>query len=213
VRAASNSLPYELLGDKGSQSMHVKVRAPAELSAAILDNRTMVLNNQYLISSIHNGEPDSMPRRKQLAITERQFEVLSLLWEHGAMTVRDLLDRLDRDHPLPYTTVLGLLQNMERAGLATHEVENQTHRYCASLSREEATGTLLTDFVTRFFRGSAERLVLGLVTADQLSADDLRQIEAQLIQNSQRQPKPRRGQKPSSRAAKKSPSKPKRRKS
>jgi predicted transcriptional regulator len=124
-----------------------------------------------------------MPRRKQLAITERQFEVLTLLWEHGPLTVRDLLDHLDRDHPLPYTTVLGLLQNMERAKLVTHDVENQTHRYRAVLSREEATGTLLTDFVARFFRGSAERLVLGLVDADQLSADDLRQIEAQLAQS------------------------------
>jgi predicted transcriptional regulator len=137
-----------------------------------------------------------MPRRKQLAITERQFEVLTLLWEHGPLTVRELLDLLDRDHPLPYTTVLGLLQNMERAKLVTHEAENQTHRYCAVLSREEATGTLLTDFVARFFRGSAERLVLGLVDADQLSADDLRQIEAQLAQSPQETSKPSRGQKP-----------------
>jgi predicted transcriptional regulator len=153
-----------------------------------------------------------MPRRKQLAITERQFEVLSLLWEHGPMTVRDLLDHLDRDHPLPYTTVLGLLQNMERAGLATHEVENQTHRYRALLSREQATGTLLSDFVARFFRGSAERLVLGLVDAEQLSADDLRQIEAQLARMPQRIPKPPRGRKSSSRSATNSPSKAKRRK-
>jgi predicted transcriptional regulator len=153
-----------------------------------------------------------MPRRKQLAITERQFEVLSLLWEHGPMTVRDLLDRLDRDHPLPYTTVLGLLQNMERAGLVAHDVENQTHRYRALLSREQATGTLLSDFVARFFRGSAERLVLGLVDADQLSAEDLRQIEAQLGQTSQRTPKAPRGGKSSSRSSTNSPSRTKRRK-
>jgi predicted transcriptional regulator len=117
---------------------------------------------------------------------------------------------LDRDHPLPYTTVLGLLQNMERAKLVTHEAENQTHRYRAVLSREEATGTLLTDFVARFFRGSAERLVLGLVDADQLSADDLRQIEAQLAQSPQETSKPSRGQKPT-RTRKKSQPKSKRR--
>ncbi|HET6326370.1 MAG TPA: BlaI/MecI/CopY family transcriptional regulator [Planctomycetaceae bacterium] len=152
-----------------------------------------------------------MPRRKQLAITERQFEVLSLLWEHGPMTVRELLDRLDREHPLPYTTVLGLLQNMERAGLATHDVENQTHRYRALLSREQATGTLLTDFVSRFFRGSAERLVLGLVDSEQLSAADLKQIETQLVRNPPRTSKSR-GQRPSSQTTNNSPSKAKRRK-
>jgi predicted transcriptional regulator len=95
----------------------------------------------------------------------------------------------------------------------THDVENQTHRYRALLSREQATGTLLTDFVARFFRGSAERLVLGLVDADQLSAEDLRQIEAQLAQTPQRTPKATRGtQKSSSRSATNSPSKAKRRK-
>ena len=121
-----------------------------------------------------------MPRHKQLAITQRHFEVLGLLWEHGPMTVRELLERLPREQPLPYTTVLGLLQNMERAGLATHDVESQTHRYRALVSRQQATGTLLSDFVERFFRGSAERLVLGLVDAQRLSAADLRKIEARL---------------------------------
>ena len=121
-----------------------------------------------------------MPRRKQLAITQRHFEVLSLLWEHGPMTVRELLERLPSERPLPYTTVLGLLQNMERAGLAAHDVESQTHRYRAMVSRQHATGTLLSDFIERFFRGSAARLVLGLVDAQKLSAADLREIEARL---------------------------------
>jgi predicted transcriptional regulator len=121
-----------------------------------------------------------MPRRKQLAITQRHFEVLSLLWEHGPLTVRELLERIPSERPLPYTTVLGLVQNMERAGLAAHDVESQTHRYRALVSRQEATGTLLSDFIERFFRGSAERLVLGLVDAQQLSAADLREIEARL---------------------------------
>jgi len=121
-----------------------------------------------------------MPARKQLAITERQFEALSLLWEHGPLTVRELLDRMQGSRPLPYTTVLGLLQGMERAGLATHDVENQTHRYRATLTRREATGNLLSDFVARFFRGSAERLVLGLLDGEQLTPADLDQIKQQL---------------------------------
>ncbi len=123
-----------------------------------------------------------MAGRKPLALSARQFEVLSLLWEHGPMTVRELLGRLPGGAAVPYTTVLGLLQSMERAGLVTHDPESQAHRYRPLVTREQGTGNLLADFVQRFFRGSAERLVLSLVDTRQLSPEDLRQIEAQLEQ-------------------------------
>ena len=121
-----------------------------------------------------------MAGRKTIAITERQFEVLGLLWEHGPLTVREVRERLPRGGEVPYTTVLGLLQNMERASLVAHEADSHAHRYRPLVSRQEATGTLLGDFLKRFFRGSARRLVLSLVDARHLSAEDLREIEAKL---------------------------------
>lgn len=125
-----------------------------------------------------------MARGKQLAITERQFEVLNILWEHGPLTVREIREYLNREDDLPYTTVLGLLQVMEREGQVTHEQENQTHRYRPLLSKHQGTSQLLTDFVKRFFCGAAEKLVLGLIDARQLSADDLRDLEAKLAATS-----------------------------
>lgn len=123
-----------------------------------------------------------MAGRKSIAITERQFEVLGLLWEHGPMTVREVRERLPRRGEVPYTTVLGLLQNMERAGLVAHDADSAAHRYRPLLSRQQATGTLLGDFLKRFFSGSAQRLVLSLVDARHLSAEELRQIETQLAE-------------------------------
>ena len=70
-----------------------------------------------------------MAGRKVLAITERQFAVLRVLWEHGPLTVRGLMEHLPRGDRQPYTTVLGLLQGMEKAGLVDHEKEGLTHRY------------------------------------------------------------------------------------
>jgi predicted transcriptional regulator len=123
-----------------------------------------------------------MAGRKTLAMTDRQFTALRVLWEHGPLTVRQLMEHLPRGDRQPYTTVLGLLQNMERAGLVTHEEEGLTYRYAPAVSRQEATGRLLHDFVQRFFRGSAEALVLGLVDAEALSPEELRDIEARLNQ-------------------------------
>ncbi len=125
-----------------------------------------------------------MAGRKSIAITDRQFQALQVLWEYGALTVRELMDHLPKGARQPYTTVLGLLQNMEKAGLVDHEEQGTTYRYRPTLNRQEATRTLLSDFVTRFFRGSAEALVLGLVDSQTLSADGLSEIDAKLKQSS-----------------------------
>ena len=121
-----------------------------------------------------------MAGRRVLAITERQFRVMRLLWEHGPLTVRELMEHLDRGDDQPYTTVLGLMQTMEKSGLVAHEKEGLTHRYRPLVSRQEATGSLLGDFLSRFFHGSAEQLVLGLVDAEHLSPAQLAAIEARI---------------------------------
>jgi predicted transcriptional regulator len=125
-------------------------------------------------------EVEVMAGRKVLVITERQFAVLRVLWEHGPQTVRGLMGHLTRGARQPYTTVLGLLQSMEKAGLVDHEKEGLTHRYRPVVTRREATGSLLSDFLARFFHGSAEQLILGLVDAEKLAPNDLRAIEARL---------------------------------
>jgi predicted transcriptional regulator len=121
-----------------------------------------------------------MAGRKTIAITDRQFAVLRVLWGSGPLTVRELMEHLPGGDRQPYTTVLGLLQGMEKAGLVVHEKEAQTHRYRPTLSEREATKNLLTDFLGRFFQGSAESLVLGLVDARELDPEALRAIEARL---------------------------------
>jgi len=121
-----------------------------------------------------------MAGQKVWAITERQFAVLRVLWEHGPLTVRELMEHLPRGDRQPYTTALGLLQGMEKAGLVDHEKEVLTHRYRPKVSRQEATGNLLSDFLGRFFHGSAEQLILGLVDAEKLAPDDLKAIEARI---------------------------------
>ncbi len=121
-----------------------------------------------------------MAGRKTIAITDRQFTVLRVLWAAGPLTVRELIDQLPKGDRPPYTTVLGLLQSMEKGGLVVHDKEAQTHRYRPTQTEREATSNLLADFLGRFFHGSAERLVLGLVDAEQIDPAALKAIEARV---------------------------------
>ena len=135
-----------------------------------------------------------MAGRKTIAITDRQFAVLRVLWERGPLTVRELVERLPEGYRPPYTTMLGLMQTMEKAGLVAPSKEGQAHRYRPLLSEREATGSLLADFLGRFFHGSAERLVLGLVDAEQLDPEALRAIEARLAEGGPEAPGRKEGQ-------------------
>ena len=137
-----------------------------------------------------------MAGRKTLALTDRQFEVLELLWKHGPQTVREMLYHLPRGAGLPYTTLLGLLQTMEKAGLVAHDVEKQTHRYRPLVSRTAATGNLLGDFLSRFFQNSAQRLVLSLVDSRHLSPEELQEIERQLEKSARAEERPPQAEKP-----------------
>jgi predicted transcriptional regulator len=161
----------------GSNKYHGEKRRRNAIGLAFL---LVLRNNAYAITRFQGA---GMAGRKTLAITDRQFAALEVLWERGPQTVRQLMEHLPRGEQQPYTTVLGLLQNMEKAGLVGHEEEGQTYRYVPAVTRQAATRTLLRDFVARFFRGSAEALVLGLVDSAELTPEDLREIEARLQQD------------------------------
>jgi BlaI family transcriptional regulator, penicillinase repressor len=120
-----------------------------------------------------------MPGKKQLAINGREFAVLTLLWRHGPLTVRELREHLTGDEEVPYTSVLSLLQLMEKNGYVRHKAEGKIYRYSAAVERRATTGRLIRDFINRFFEGSSEAFVMGL-TDTQLKPAVWEQLQREL---------------------------------
>ena len=81
--------------------------------------------------------------------------------------------------PALYHCARALAGNGEGRARRSRE-EAQTHRFRPTLTEREATTNLLSDFLHRFFHGSAERMVLGLVDARKLDPQSLKVIEARL---------------------------------
>jgi predicted transcriptional regulator len=132
-----------------------------------------------------------MAGRKTLAMTDRQFQALKVLWAHGPLTVREFLEH--QPDGTPYTTALALFQTMEKADLVVAEKDGPAHRYRPVPSAQQATGDLLRDFVRRFFGGSARQLAVGLVDAGELTPKEL--DELQQLAEGEATAKPRKGRK------------------
>jgi len=114
-----------------------------------------------------------MPKR---APTNAELEILRVLWQRGASTVRDVDDSLDHARPVGYTTVLKLLQIMVEKGLVRRDASARSHVYTAVASQEATRRRLVADLVRRVFGGSRLGLVLHALESTPATGPELEQI-------------------------------------
>jgi BlaI family penicillinase repressor len=62
----------------------------------------------------------------QINLTDREAELMDVLWEHGPSTVAEVRAKLADE--LAYTTVLTMLRTLETKGYVRHEAEGRAHR-------------------------------------------------------------------------------------
>src|SRR5437588_10979820 len=107
--------------------------------------------------------------------TQRELEILKILWEDGPSSVRGVHRRLMvREPELAYNTAQTRLRLMEVKGLVHHDLDGRTFIYTAQYSRDESTAR----FLERVFDGAASELVQCLLRSERLSASELEQMQA-----------------------------------
>ncbi len=114
------------------------------------------------------------------ALTTREMDVMSVLWDLGSATVAEVNERLEDD--LAYNTVLTVLRILESKGMVSHTKHGRAHRFHALLGREEAGRSVLGRLRDKVFSGSAELLVAQLVSDEQLSPAAVRRLRKLLDQ-------------------------------
>ena len=110
----------------------------------------------------------------QISFTDRELDVMAVLWEHGPSTVAEVRDRIADD--LAYTTVLTILRTLEDKGYVGHEEEGRAYRYFPVVAREEAGTSALRRLVGKIFAGSPELLLTQLVSDRGLGRDELERM-------------------------------------
>jgi len=120
----------------------------------------------------------STERKVDQALTPLELEIMQVLWEAGPSTVSEVQPRLKAQ--LAYTTVQTMLNVLLRKNKVKRVQEGRAFRYRAAVSRERATGNAVKDMVTRVFGGSSEALLMAMVDARQISAEELARVAERL---------------------------------
>jgi len=113
-----------------------------------------------------------------VTFTERELQVMTVLWAQGSATVAEVRERLADD--LAYTTVLTMLRTLEDKGHVRHVEEGRAHRYLPTVAEAEARKSALKRVVGRVFGGSPAAVMAHLVADERLTPQDLERIRALL---------------------------------
>ncbi|MDQ1473319.1 MAG: hypothetical protein QOJ99_4799 [Bryobacterales bacterium] len=108
--------------------------------------------------------------------TDAELEILTVLWNRGPGTVRDVHDAIAARKPTQYTTVLKTLQIMAAKGLVRRDETQRAHVYEAALPSEVTRRQLAGDLLTRAFSGSARNLMLGALSSRKATKKELAEL-------------------------------------
>jgi predicted transcriptional regulator len=106
---------------------------------------------------------------------------MEVVWARGRATADEVCRSLARRR-LKNATVRTLLRRIEEKGYVHHELDGRTYVYSATVRPEQAGRGALRKLIDRFYGGSAERLVAGLLDGrfvDRRTLEDLaRRLDA-----------------------------------
>ena len=109
-------------------------------------------------------------------LTEQELEIMKVVWERKAATVREVYEALRERRTVAYTTVMTMMNILETKGHLVKRPEGRAYVYEPSQERSEVVGGMLQDFVDRVFDGAARPLVLSLIRERKLSKADLEAV-------------------------------------
>ncbi len=117
-----------------------------------------------------------MAKISQPRPTDAELEILRVLWQRGASTVRDVFEALSKTKPIGYTTVLKFMQIMADKGLVRRDEEQRAHVYSAMLPQVETQRQMVRDLLRRAFDDSASQLVMQALASKKTSPEELAEI-------------------------------------
>ncbi len=113
-------------------------------------------------------------RKKQL-LTEKEAELMNILWDNGPLFVREILERYPEPKP-HFNTIATTVRILEGKGYVSHEVLGNSHRFFATAPKSEFRSKSLTEVIRNYFGNSYKVAVSSLLEEEKISVDEVKEI-------------------------------------
>jgi BlaI family transcriptional regulator, penicillinase repressor len=110
--------------------------------------------------------------------SDLELQILGVLWRNGPSTVRQILEAMPDGKKRAYTSLLSVMQVMQKKGLLSHSrsKDGLAYVYRAKVTRRQVLGPFLRGLVTKVFGGSPTAAVQQLLAENDVSQEELSQL-------------------------------------
>ncbi|HYU41259.1 MAG TPA: BlaI/MecI/CopY family transcriptional regulator [Vicinamibacteria bacterium] len=106
-------------------------------------------------------------------LTPHELDIMKLVWEREEATVRDVYEALRARRRIAYTSVLTMMNVLERKGYLRKRAEGRSFVYQAARPRGQVVRAMVREFVQRVFNGATEPLLVHLLEDRRLTKAEL----------------------------------------
>lgn len=115
-------------------------------------------------------------------LTNREEEIMDLIWQKTSLFVKDIIDELPEPKP-HYNTISTIVRGLEEKGYVGHEQFGNTYRYYAIISREEFSKNTIKNLVSKYFDKSYSSVVSMFVEEEKISVEEIKALIRQVENN------------------------------
>lgn len=121
--------------------------------------------------------------RPKSILTEKEELIMQMLWSHGPLYVREMVELYDEPRP-HFNTVSTIVRILESKGHVGHNVISGSHQFYAISKLDEFRNSRLSKFVKTYFADSYLGAVSALVKEEKISVEELKELIAMVERQS-----------------------------
>lgn len=113
----------------------------------------------------------------QIKITDAEWEVMRVVWAHGSVTSREIIENLESKMQWKAPTIKTLIGRLVEKGALNTEKEGRKYIYSANIEEREAVGSFTNDIFDRICRKNVGNVIESIIKDHTLSFDDIQRLE------------------------------------
>jgi len=120
---------------------------------------------------------------KTVKPSDLEMQILSVLWDRGASTAREVLRAMPDGKERAYTSILSVMQVMEKKGLLKHTNRGVAHVYSPAVSKRRIIQPFMRKVLNEVFGGRPSAMMQALLSETAVSDSELAEIQQLLRKN------------------------------